>query len=204
MRDDIIQSRKYDPQIAGDELSLKISSYSITARYLADRLQGKGATICELCCGVGVSLVELAVSFDKVIGVDNSQLVIDDCRTNLEYAGVSNFELLTGDVSSRSLLKSIKADIILYDIPYWSNHSGKVNPAKHNPDFGELITNIREFITEDIVVYTPTYVTYEIIRDELGECEYLEVWLNGKHDRNFVFLGSLIQTIGQTKIELNE
>ena len=204
MRDDIIQSRKYDPQIAGDELSLKISSYSTTARYLAGRLQGKGATVCELCCGVGVSLVELAASFDKVTGVDNSQLVIDDCRANLDYAGVLNFELLTGDVSSKFLLKSIKADIILYDIPYWSNHSGKVNPAKQNPDLGELITNIREFITEDIVVYASTNITYETIRDELGACEYHEVWLNGKHDRNFIFLGSLIQTIGKTKIELNE
>ncbi len=153
---------------------------------------------------MGVSLVELAASFDKVIGVDNSQLVIDDCRTNFEYAKVLNFELLTGDVSSKFLLKSIKADVILYDIPYWSNHSGKVNPAEQNPDLGELITNIREFITEDIVVYAPTYITYETIRDELGECEYLEVWLNGKHDRNFIFLGSLIQSIGKTKIELNE
>ena len=204
MRDDIIQSRKYDPQIAGDDLSLKISSYSTTARYLADRLQGKGVTVCELCCGVGVSLIELAGTFEKVIGVDNSQAVINDCRANLNHTGVTNFELLTGDAESKALLKNIKADIILYDIPYWSNHSGEVNPAKQNPDLGELITNIREFITEDIVVYAPTYITYETIRDELGECEYHEVWLNGKHDRNFIFLGSLIQTIGKTKIELND
>lgn len=204
MRDDIIQSRKYNPQIAGDELSLKISSYSTTARYLAGRLQGKGATVCELCCGVGVSLIELAGTFEKVVGVDNSQLVIDDCRTNLDQAGVINYELLTGDIGAKSILKNIQADIVLYDIPYWSNHSGKVNPAKQNPDLGELITNIREFITEDIVVYAPTYITYETIRVELGECEYNEVWLNGKHDRNFIFLGLLIQTIGETKIELNE
>lgn len=110
----------------------------------------------------------------------------------------------TADVYAKSILKNIQADIVLYDIPYWSNHSGKVNPAKQNPDLGELITNIWEFITEDIVVYTPIHITYETIRDELGECEYLEVWLNGKHDRNFIFLGSLIQTIGETKIELND
>lgn len=204
MRDDIIQSRKYDSKIAGDELSLKISNYSTTARYLADRLRSKGVTVCELCCGVGVSLVELAPSFDKVIGVDNSRLVIDDCRANLENAGILNFELLTGDVSSKSLLKSIKADIVLYDIPYWSSHSGKVNPTKQNPNLGELVTNIRELITEDIVVYTPNNITYKEIRDELGECEYLEVRLDGKHDRNFIFLGSLIKTIGETKIELKE
>ncbi|MBC7868824.1 class I SAM-dependent methyltransferase [Candidatus Saccharibacteria bacterium] len=204
MRDDIIQSRKYNPQIAGDELSLKISSYSKTARYLAGRLQGKGATVCELCCGVGVSLVELAVSFDKVIGVDNSQLVIDDCRANLEHAQITNYELILGNVSAKNVLQKIYADVVLYDIPYWSNHSGKVNPAKQNPNLGKLISNIRELITEDIVVYAPAHITYETIRNELGQCEYLEVWLNSKHDRNFIFLGSLIQTIGETKIELND
>jgi ubiquinone/menaquinone biosynthesis C-methylase UbiE len=68
---DIIQTRNYNPRIAGDELSLKIASYPATAQYLANRLSGQGTTLCELCCGVGVSLIEFSKTFEKVIGVDN-------------------------------------------------------------------------------------------------------------------------------------
>ncbi|HMH69978.1 MAG TPA: class I SAM-dependent methyltransferase [Candidatus Saccharimonadales bacterium] len=204
MRSDIIQSRKYNPDIAGDELSLKIASYSATARYLAHKLKDHGLTICELCCGIGVSLIELSAMFEKVIGVDNDQSVIDDCKTNLEHAHIANYELLLGDVSAKNILQKIQADVVLYDIPYWSNHNGKINPDKQNPKLDQLVANVRELITSNIVIYTPTHMTYENIRQELGECEYLEIWLNGKHDRNFVFLGSLMQAPGKAKIELND
>lgn len=203
MRDDIIKSRRYDPKIAGDELSLKISSYSTTARYLADRLKDKDSTVCELCCGIGISLIEFSSSFAKVIGVDADRSVIDHCRTNLTQAEVLNFELLTGDVNSKSLLKIINADIVLYDIPYWSSHDGKVNPSEQNPNLKELINNIQKSITKDIVIYTPSHMTYEDVSEEVGVCEFLEVWLNGKHDRNFIFLGSLVHTIGKTRVDIS-
>lgn len=202
MREDIIQTRGYSSNISGDELSLKIASYPATARYLAERLKGEGDVICELCCGVGVSLVELSKSFTKVMGVDNSSTVIEDCKKNLERAGVTNHELLCGDISSRELLSKIQADVVLYDIPYWSTHSGKVDPERQNPDLQKLISNIREFITDKIVIYTPTHMTYEEVVEALGPCEFMEVYTNGKHDRNFVFLGELAQKDGVTKVEV--
>lgn len=76
MREHIIQTRGCQPNIAGDELSLRTASYPSTARYLAQRLQGKGDVVCELYCGVGVGLAELAKSFRKVIGADNDPAVI--------------------------------------------------------------------------------------------------------------------------------
>jgi ubiquinone/menaquinone biosynthesis C-methylase UbiE len=77
MRTNIIQTRGYDPDISGDELSLKIASYPATARYLAGRLKGTGKVACELCCGVGISLIELSKTFEKVIGVDSDSQVIE-------------------------------------------------------------------------------------------------------------------------------
>lgn len=202
MRNDIIQNRGYDHNIAGDELSLKIASYPSTARYLAERLKHQGDTVCELCCGVGVSLLELSKSFSKVIGVDNDAAILADCRQNLTQAGITNFEILCGDVSDRGLLHKIKADVVLYDIPYWSSHEGKVDPERQNPDLIQLIADISEVITPNIVIYAPTHMTYETAKDQLGECDYVEVYTNGKHDRNFIFLGNLIEITGISRIEV--
>ncbi|MET1033201.1 MAG: class I SAM-dependent methyltransferase [Candidatus Saccharimonadales bacterium] len=202
MREDIIQTRGYNPAIVGNELSLRIASYPATARYLADRLQGQGTVACELCCGVGVSLIELANSFDKVIGVDNDPAVIEDCRENLAQAGVVNYETICGDVSDPALLRNITADVVLYDIPYWSTHSGKVDPERQNPNLGQLVTNITALITDKVVIYAPTHLTYAEAEATLGPCEYTEVFTNGKHDRNFIFLGGLIEQVGESRVEV--
>lgn len=202
MRTDIIQTRGYNPDISGNELSLKIASYPATARYLAERLKNEGSIVCELCCGVGVSLIELSKSFKKVIGVDNDPQVVEDCGKNLEHAGITNYEVLCGDVSDPILLGKIKADVVLYDIPYWSTHSGKVDPEKQNPDLGKLITKIRELITDKIVIYVPTHMTYRQVTSALGRCEFVQVYTNGKHDRNFIFLGGLIGQAGESSIKV--
>ena len=202
MRTDIIQTRGYDKNTAGNELSLKIASYPSTARYLTERLKGKGGTVCELCCGIGISLLELAESFGKVIGVDCEPEVIADCKENLTRAHVNNYELLCGDVSDKKLLAQIKADIVLYDIPYWSSHEGQVDPERQNPDLKELIRNIRSSVTPNIVIYAPTHMTYDDVRLELGECEFAEVFISGRHDRNFIFLGELIEKEGKSRVEV--
>lgn len=202
MRTDIIQTRGYDSNISGDELSLKIASYPATAQYLAERLKNEGDVVCELCCGVGVSLIELSKTFKKVIGVDNDPKVVEDCDKNLANAGITNHEVLCGDVSSPVLLSKIKADVVLYDIPYWSTHSGQVDPERQNPDLQTLVANIRELITDKIVIYAPTHMTYEEATRILGPCEFVQVYTNGKYDRNFIFLGDLVKRMGEAKIEV--
>lgn len=119
MRQKMIKERSYNADIAGSELSLKIASYPITAHYLANRLAGQGKSICELCCGIGVTLIALARKFEYVIGVDNDPNVINDCRTNLINAAITNYSLFCEDITVPRALKSITADIVLYDIPYW-------------------------------------------------------------------------------------
>lgn len=202
MKEEIIKTRGYSENIAGDELSLKIASYPSTAAYLAERLQGKGDAVCELCCGIGVSLIELSKKFARVIGVDSNATILNDCETNLKNASVENYELVCGDVSSPEILSKIKADVVLYDIPYWSDHGGKVDAKQRNPDLRTLIDTIRQKVCSQIVIYAPTHMEYEKVREIVGECEFVAVYMNGKYDRNFIFLGDLIEQAGQIRVEL--
>lgn len=202
MKEEIIKTRGYSENIAGDELSLKIASYPSTAAYLAERLRGKGDTVCELCCGIGVSLIELSKKFTRVIGVDSDAKILDDCEANLKNASVKNYELVCGDVSSPEILSNIKADVVLYDIPYWSDHGGEVDAQQKNPDLRTLIDAIRQKVCSQIVIYAPTHMEYEKVREIVGECEFVAVYVNGKYDRNFIFLGDLIEQAGQVKVEL--
>ncbi len=100
------------------------------------------------------------------------------------------------------MLRAINADIVLYDIPYWSDHQGKVDPARQNPDLQQIIADIRATITPNIVIYAPTHMTYRAAKDQLGDCEYVKVYIHGKHDRNFIFLGNLIEKEGASRIEV--
>jgi predicted RNA methylase len=203
MRENIIKKRGYAVSTVGDELSLEIASYPVTARYLAKRLGDKKLSLCELCCGIGISLIELSSSFRQVTGVDDDSLVIDACKKNLEAANIENYHLIKSDVSNINTLGQIKADIVLYDIPYWSDHGDTVDPERQNPDLQKLVEAIRLHMTENIVIYSPPHITYGEINSIVGPCEFTEIWVDGRHDRNFVFLGTLPLTLGISRIELS-
>jgi len=168
------------------------------------RLKNSGGNVCELCCGIGVSLIELAKSFNSLVGVDSDAAVIENCRQNLARAGVTSHTLLCGDVSDRQLLGGITADVVLYDIPYWSNHGGQVDAATQNPDLRRLVADIRQLITSNIIVYAPTHMTYAEASSALGQCEFVKIYIYGRHDRNFVFLGDIANRIGEYAIELTK
>lgn len=197
MRNAIIKKRGYPGITAGSDLSLKIASYPISADWLARRLSGKGKSICELCCGVGISLIEFAKLFDNVVGVDNDKHVLRDCEYNISHAHLTNLTLIQSDIQSVNLLSSLKADIVAYDIPYWDNHSDDAATDK-NPNLGEFITSIRRYVTDNIVIYTPPYLEHSYFTQLIGPCELVEVWINNSHDRNFVFLGNLVEQPDKT------
>ncbi|MDB5176554.1 MAG: S-adenosyl-L-methionine-dependent methyltransferase [Candidatus Saccharibacteria bacterium] len=201
MRDEIIQKRGYDSSIEGDDLSLKISSYPITAKYLSVRLAVHGGVICELCCGIGISLIEFSRHFDTVIGVDNDPYVIESARNNLQRNKITNYELILGGAEDLDTLHKIDADIVAYDIPYWSDHGNDAVTGK-NPQLSTIIDLIRVNITKNIVIYAPSDVSYDDIAKITDVFEYQEVWINDKHDRNFIYFGDLIDTLGQSSINL--
>lgn len=199
-REGIIQKRGYDESIHGDALSLKIASYPVAARYLAQRLARNGDSICELCCGIGVSLVEFSKYFDTVIGVDSDPLVIETAKRNLTLYGSSNCRLVLGDITDKTVIKNINTDIIVYDIPYWSDHGGII--TTENPELLQLVSQIEAEVTRNIVIHTPPQTGIEYFETHFDEFEFRQVWIDGNHDRNLVFLGSTTEQGGLQKIAL--
>ena len=194
----LIQRRGYVKNTKGDSLSLYLSNYAVAAEYLAKRIGNKKKTAIELCCGIGITLKQLAKNFQQVIGADNDKNILKHCKQNLR--SIKNVKLILSDVNDKKLYQKIKGNIVIYDIPYWypEKHSKKII----NPDLKKVIQYIQKHITKDIVIFTPPEMKYNDIKKIVGECEYMEVYINNKYDRNYIFLGNLIEKTGKTRVNL--
>lgn len=204
-RDSIIQRRGYRQDIAGDKFSLYISSYPVAIEYLNQRIEDSSKTLAELCCGVGVTLEHIAGAFQHVIGVDIDEQVLADCKINLQSAGlVQKSTLVCGDINDEEILKQIKANLVIYDIPFWHPHEyeNRGDLISKNPSLNSTVEKIRKFITKDIVIFCSPNFDYDMICEQLGPCEFQKVIINGKHDRNYIYLGDLKQEEGITELKL--
>ncbi|MCL5435841.1 MAG: methyltransferase domain-containing protein [Patescibacteria group bacterium] len=206
-RDTLIAERGYSKDVAGDTLALYISNNPAAAQWLAKRIGDPDKTLLELCCGVGVTLQHLASVFKKVIGVDIDRQTLRACRENLTRRNlVRTAELILGDVRDVSLLKTLEADVVIYDIPYWYPQKyrkyGAQGEQRENPDLVGLVNNVRKFISKDIVVFAPKEMDYEYFKNILGKCEHVEIFINNKHDRNYVLFGDLIKKAGGHSVNL--
>ena len=204
---EIIKRRGYRSNIKGDKFSLYISNYPSNAKYLESRIGNPKLVLAELCCSIGITLEYLAPGFKKVIGVDIDNNILEACKTNLKEAGFFyKTELIQGDVYSDNILKEIEADIVIYDIPYWYPHTqeNKGDLVTKNPPLKDLIRKIKEYITPNIVIFSPPEWSYEYFKNELENIEFEKVFINQKHNRNQVYLGDLIIKNGITEIMLND
>lgn len=205
-RDLIIKRRGYRKNIQGDKFSLYISSYPVAIKYLKARIGDKNKRLAELCCGVGVTLGYLGTAFNHITGVDIDKNILAGCEFNLKAVGLlEKTTLILGDINNDDVLRRIKADLVIYDIPFWSPYKyiNKGNLTKNNPLLKFTIQRIKRFITNDIIVFCSPKSNYSIIRNELGPCEFQKIYINGKHDRNYIYLGGLRQKYGVTEINLS-
>lgn len=205
-KEDIINYRGYRKDIQGSKFSLYISNYPANALYLKSRIGNLDLTLAELCCSVGVTLEYLASGFKKVIGVDLDKDILDICETNLKRSGcIAKTELILGNVFDDHVLKRIEADIVIYDIPFWYTHEqeNQGNLIDKNPPLKALIQKIRTYITSNIIIFSPPEWDYEYFSKQLGAIEFEQVFIEGSHNRNQIYLGELIKIEGKTKIELN-
>ncbi len=203
---DIIERRGYPKDIKGDKFSLFISNYPSNARYLRSRLGNPDFVLAELCCSVGISLQYLAPGFRKVIGVDIDREVLEMCKANLVQSGQYQLaELVAGDVFDDRVLEKIKADIVIYDIPYWYPHTqvSEHNLVTRNPPLGGMVNKIRKYITDDIVIFSPPELSHAYFQRELGALELEQVFIGNEHNRSQVYLGNLINTAGTTEIRFD-
>lgn len=206
-RKNLVEKRGYRGDISGDTLTVCLSNNPKAAKWLADRIGDTDKVVLELCCAIGVTLEHLAPVFKRVVGVDIDKGVLNDCRQNLQNLNLLHkVDLVCGDAGDVAFLKTLRADTIIYDIPYWypdryykysdEDHSGQ------NPDLLELIINIRKYISEDIVVFAPKEKGYEYFKEVIGECECVSIFVDDKHDRNYVFFGELIKQTGENSVYL--
>ncbi|MGM5488085.1 MAG: methyltransferase domain-containing protein [Nanobdellota archaeon] len=204
-RKSIIERRGYREDIVGDRFSLYISNYPVAVKYLRQRIGNSKKVLAELCCGIGVSLEYMGDAFKHIIGVDIDEKILDQCRDNLRSVGLlQRSTLILGDITDDEVLKEIKADIVVYDIPFWSPHEyeNQGDLTKKNPALKSTIERIREIITGDIIIFCSPKFNHELIKRELGSCEFQKVFINGNYDRDHIYLGKLKQKDGITELEL--
>ena len=203
----IIKKRGYRLDIKGSAFLLSISNYFVTAKYLKERLRDNKKVLAELCCGVGVTLEQMAEVFRQVIGVDNDKAALKACYENLKAVKLfKKATLVNGDINEISVLQKIRADVAIYDVPYWIPHEyrGEGDFRDKNPPLKETVEKIRKYITPAIVVFCSPHYTFEMVNNQLGDCEYQKVFINGKYDRNIVYLGNLIAQKGIAEIHLHK
>ena len=204
---DIVQQRGYRKNIKGDKFSLYISNYPSNAKYLKSRIGNPQLILAELCCSIGVTLEYLAPSFKKIIGVDLDKGVLEMCKINLDESGFrAKTELICGDVFDDKILKDIEADIVIYDIPFWYPHQqeNQGDLVGKNPPLKELINKIQKYITMDIVIFSPPEWSYDYSKKLLGTIEFEKVFIDQRHNRNQIYMGSLMTKEGETEIQLEK
>ena len=203
---DIINRRGYRKNFKGDKFSLYISNYPSNAKYLKSRIGDSEFVLAELCCSIGVTLEYLAPGFKKVIGVDLDESILQTCRTNLKESGFfTKTELIHGNVFDDTILKRIEADIVIYDIPFWYSHQqeNKGDLITKNPPLKELVKKIQDFITPNIIIFSPPEWGFEYFEKQLGAIEFEQVFIEEIHNRNQIYMGDLIRNLGKTEIRLN-
>lgn len=185
-REEIIAQRGYAPHILGTSSDLEISSYTASAAYLAQRLSDPSRTLTELCCGIGVFLSHAAPHFAHVTGIDSDPSALDSCAKNLAALGLADrATLLLRNIQTPRALDELTLDIAVYDIPFWNTRD-----EHKNPPFGYFLKKILSKTPDTVVIVPPKY-TAHFLHTCFSPCEVERVLINGKHDCNHAYFGTL-------------
>jgi len=193
--------QKFSKMIFASSDAYYMSCPEEVAKHLAKNLS-KFSTAVELCCGVGMTVIQLAKQMKKVTGIDINQENIFAAKKNAELYNVSDkTEFILGDVLDVKLLKSIKAEVAVLD-PDWSNQDS--DKAQHvseldetQPNLNELYNLTRKYITKNIVVRMPKTFTFKTVSG-LGPCKIENVyWGNKLRFKIAYFLGKISKTSEQ-------
>jgi tRNA1(Val) A37 N6-methylase TrmN6 len=195
--------RKLPQYIDGDDLSLKISSYPVFLTHLSERLGCKYSVLLELCTGIGIGLIYLQKNFKTLYGIEIDPSIVEISKLNLIKAELSSkVSVIQADVVNILNFTNLKPDVVIYDIPYWSDHNAGL--LKRNPDIKALFEKINTHLTKNIIIYSPPRFDYTYYKDLfVSDLEVEEIFINNKHDRNVLFFGNLVNKVGSTKVFLN-
>ena len=111
-------------EIAGETYSYTAETFFQANSFLIEKLietaigDATGGTAFDLYCGVGLFALPLARRFKKVIGVEESTVVIDIAKKNAKNAKLANLDFINKSVEDFLLAnKTKKIDLALIDPP---------------------------------------------------------------------------------------
>ena len=182
---------KFSKKIKADIASYEMANYEAIAEYMAQRL--KTRTIAELCCGVGITAIQLA-KFSKAIAVDNNKEYIKNAKYNAKLYGVK-IDFIVGDVLDKNILKKIKANIAVLD-PDWSSSDDKslhvANISETQPPLDKLYNLTKKNITNNVCFRFPKTIDTKQIK-KLDNCEIQKVFLDNDFKFYIAYFGDLIR-----------
>lgn len=174
---------KFSEEIFADSDAYYMSCPEIVSKHLANRVSNYNSAI-ELCCAVGMTVIQLAKKIDNVIGIDMNKERIQNAIQNAKLYSVSDkTHFIEGNVLDEYLLNKQSAELAILD-PDWSFTGSNKNDhvsdiSSTQPDLRTLFNLTKKHITSNIIVRIPKTFTFETI-SELGPCKIENIFFDGK------------------------
>lgn len=109
-------------------------------------------TIIDPCCGTGGFLIEAGIMGYELTGMDILPEMIQCTKNNLNYFGISNYELRLEDITKSKPEKQY--DGLVTDLPYGKNTKSEKNIEE---SYKRFIRSIKKY-SKNIVIITPSFI----------------------------------------------
>ena len=191
-----MNENKFSKEIYGDTDGIYMSCPEVISEHLAKKL-AKYETGVELCCALGMTVIQLAKKLEYVYGIDMDKERIVSAKKNAQLYGVQNkTEFIQGNVLDENLLKSIQVEVAILD-PDWSAGSNKkehvVDLEMTQPSMKDMFYKAKENITHNLVLRIPNTFTFETL-GILGKCEIENIiWDNRVRFKYAFFADDIVE-----------
>ncbi len=191
-----MNENKFSKEIYGDADGIYMSCPEVISKHLAEKL-AKYKTGVELCCALGITVIQLAKKLEYVYGIDMDTERIISAKKNAQLYGVQNkTEFIQGNVLDETLLKSIQAEVAILD-PDWSAGSNKKEHVADlemtQPSMKDMFFKVKKNITHNLVLRIPNTFTFETL-SILGKCEIENIiWDNRVRFKYAFFADDIVE-----------
>ncbi len=191
-----MNENKFSKEIYGDADGIYMSCPEVISKHLAEKL-AKYKTGVELCCALGITVIQLAKKLEYVYGIDMDTERIISAKKNAQLYGVQNkTEFIQGNVLDEILLKSIQAEVAILD-PDWSAGSNKKEHVADlemtQPSMKDMFFKVKKNITHNLVLRIPNTFTFETL-SILGKCEIENIiWDNRVRFKYAFFADDIVE-----------
>ena len=191
-----MNENKFSKEIYGDTDGIYMSCPEVISEHLAKKL-AKYKTGVELCCALGMTVIQLAKKLEYVYGIDMDKERIVSAKKNAQLYGVQNkTEFIQGNVLDENLLKNIQAEVAILD-PDWSAGNNKKEHVADlemtPPSMKYMFYKAKEHITHNLVLRIPKTFTFETL-NVLGKCEIENIiWDNRVRFKYAFFADDIVE-----------